>query len=133
MNNNLMSLSFTKNKFFLISFSLLISCGSQLDEQATIPDYVLNEEKFTKLIVDFALSESISNINVKSVTAEKLDSVYAFNPLFENKVSKAEYDSSIIFYSKHPLLYKKIYENVLVTLSKMQIKKDSTKVDPILK
>jgi hypothetical protein len=68
----------------------------------------------------------------------KFDSAYAFNPLKENNIDQAKYDSSISFYSKHPKLYKKIFEEVLTTLSKMQAaraaKKDSTvKKDSVLK
>ncbi|MEO6303426.1 MAG: DUF4296 domain-containing protein [Bacteroidia bacterium] len=129
MSNKQMSFSFTKKIILLvISFSFIVSCGSE-DGQVNIPSNVLNEEKFTKLLVDFALAESISNINVKNIPSDKSDSVYAFDPLKENNISRPEYDSSLAFYSKHPSLYKKIYENVLVVLSKMQIKKDSAKVD----
>jgi hypothetical protein len=114
--------------------SLVSSCGSGSEEDIDVPTGVLNEETFTKVLVDFSLAESASNLNVKNVSGEKMDSTYAFDPLKENKISKAEYDSAISFYSKHPALYKKVYENVLTTLSKLQIKKDtSVKVDPALK
>ena len=122
-----------KNILLLFIILLIISCGKGKDEEVTIPENVLSEEKFTKVLVDFALAESTSNMNVKNVSAAKIDSVYAFNPLKENGITKPQYDSAIAFYSKHPLLYKKIYEDVLVALSKMQVKKDSSKVDPTLK
>lgn len=108
----------------------MASCSNK-DEEISVPSNILNEEKFTKVIIDFALAESTSNINVKNLPADKMDSLYAFNPLADNNVTKGKYDSAIAFYSKHPTLYKKIYENVLAELSKMQIKKDSVKVDPV--
>jgi hypothetical protein len=110
----------------------MLSCSSD-DLETVVPSTILSEEKFTKIIVDFALAESTGNINVKNVASDKMDSVYAFNPLIENNVTKGQYDSAIAFYSKHPNLYKKIYENVLAELSKMQIKKDSLTVDPASK
>ncbi|MBA2611661.1 MAG: DUF4296 domain-containing protein [Bacteroidetes bacterium] len=129
-----MNFSFIKKVTVLLAISLLLfSCGSKDENNVTIPDNILNEEKFAKIITDFALAESASNINVKNIPSEKADSAYAFDPLVENKVTKAQYDSSIVFYSKHPALYRKIYESVLVLLSKMQVKNDSTKVDSILK
>ena len=129
-----MNFSFIKKTIFLLaSLPLLFSCRSADEENVSIPTNILSEEKFTKVIADFALAESASNINVKNIPSEKSDSVYAFDPLVENKVSRAQYDSSIVFYSKHPVLYRKIYEGVLVILSKMQVKKDSTKTDSILK
>ena len=111
------------------TLNVFIRCESGKNEHSEIPTMVLNEEKFTQLLVDFALAESASNLNIKNVSAQKMDSVYAFNPLTENKVTKATYDSTISFYSKHPALYKKIYENVLTKLSKMQVKKDSVRVN----
>lgn len=122
-----------KTGLFIFTILLLASCSHSDEEQITIPATVMDKEKFTKLIVDFALAESVSNLNVKNVAVTKLDSVYAFDPLKENNVSRSEYDSAISFYSRHPLIYKEIYENVLVALSKMQIKKDSIKVDPVSK
>lgn len=129
-----MNASFVK-KIILLSLTLvfMLSCGQSEEDKNTVPNNILNEETFTKILLDFALAESASNINVKNVPSERLDSTYAFDPLVENKVTRAQYDSAIVFYSKHPGLYKKIYENVLTSLSKMQVKKDTTKVDPILK
>jgi Domain of unknown function (DUF4296) len=128
-----MSFTYTKLFIFLLAAIVLSACGSGDDSDLTIPDTILSEEKFTKLIVDFSLAESASNLNVKNFPAEKMDSAYAFDPLEENKISKSQYDSAVSFYSKHPAIYKKIYENVLATLSRMQLRNDSAKVDPISK
>lgn len=129
-----MSSSFIKKIILLpLLVVLVFSCGQSEEDKNTIPDNILTEEAFTKVLLDFALAESASNINVKNVPSERLDSTYAFDPLVENKVTRAQYDSAIVFYSKHPGLYKKIYENVLTSLSKMQVKKDTTKVDPVSK
>lgn len=124
-----MHLSFIIKIFLLpLIFVLLVSCGQTDEEENMVPDTILNEEQFTKILLDFALAESATNINVKNVPSEKADSTYAFDPLAENKVTRAQYDSAIAFYSKHPGIYKKIYENVLAALSKMQVKKDTAKV-----
>ncbi len=124
--------SFKNMSISVILATVMVSCSAK-DDETNIPTNILNEEKFTKVIVDFALAESTSNINVKNLPADKMDSAYAFSPLIDNNVSKSQYDSTVTFYSKHPALYKKIYENVLAELSKMQIKKDSVKVDPASK
>ncbi|MDO9000369.1 DUF4296 domain-containing protein [Sediminibacterium sp.] len=121
------------NKLLLIFLAFSFSCSLMHDDDVIVPDSVLNEEIFTKVIVDFALAESVGNINVKNVSSEKLDSVYAFSPLEENNITVAQYDSALSFYSKHPALYKKIYDNVLITLSKMQTKRDTIKTDSIAK
>ncbi len=122
-----------KNALFLFFILMLVACSKGGDEEIDVPENILNEERFTKLLVDFALAESTVNLNIKNISSDKTDSVYAFNPLKENGVTKSEYDSAIAFYSKHPLLYKKIYEDVLVALSKMQVKTDSVKAGPAAK
>ncbi|MBA3680161.1 MAG: DUF4296 domain-containing protein [Bacteroidetes bacterium] len=124
--------SFIKILLSVTVITVMASCLNKNDE-TQLPANILNEEEFTKVIVDFALAESTSNINVKNLPADKMDSLYTFNPLTENNVSKSQYDSTITFYSKHPALYKKVYDNVLEELSKMQIKTDSAKVDPAVK
>jgi hypothetical protein len=103
-------------------------CGeSEEEKKVEIPSYVLNEEQFTKLLTDYALAESAANLNVKNVALNKTDSVYAFNPLVENNVSKEQYDSTLSFYVHHPLLYKKVYENVLESLTKFQAAREAKK------
>jgi hypothetical protein len=118
-----------KFSFSLLVFLTLFACGKKQEEAVKIPRGILSEEIFTKVLTDFALAESASSMNIKNVAITKIDSVYAFNPLTENKVTKSQYDSAISFYVSHPDLYKKIYENVLVALSEMQAKRNPLKKD----
>lgn len=115
---------------FLCAAVLVSGCGGS--SESTVPDYVLPREKYIKLIVDFSLAESAANLNIKGVPIQKVDSVYHFNPLKENGVTKSQYDTTVWYYSQHPELNKEIYEEVLKTLSEMESarnepqKKDST-------
>lgn len=106
---------------------------SDKEDRVKIPDNVLSEEKYIKLLVDFSLAESAGNLNVKNLSGVTFDSAYAFNPLKENNISRAQYDTTIAFYSKHPRLYKKIFEEVLTTLSKMQASRKLVKKDSAIK
>lgn len=90
-----------------------------------IPANVLSEKEFAKVLTDFALAESAANLNVKNVPNQRLDTVYAFDPLKDNHLSKARYDSTVLFYAAHTDLYKKVYENVLTNLSNLQTQRDS--------
>lgn len=101
--------------FFLFSF-----CNSS--DIVTIPNNLISQQKLAKLIADFLLAESATNLNIKSVNSSKFDSVYWFNPLKLNNITKTQYDSAINFYSKHPELYKQIYEDALQLLSNKQTK-----------
>jgi hypothetical protein len=115
---------------FLLPF-LITFCGGKKEESAKTPSNILSPEKFTRVLKDFALAESAVSLNIKNVGIGKLDSAYAFDPLKENNVSKAEYDSTVTFYTNHPELYKKIYEAVLDSLSKMQSQRNSLKKDSV--
>lgn len=101
---------------------ILHSCGEK-ENSVVIPENILSKEKYTDLLLSLALAESAANLNVKNVKIEKLDSAYAFNPLKENKVSRAQYDSTASFYSEHPDLYKEVYDEVLKRLSEMESKR----------
>ncbi len=116
----------------IFSAAIFFACGNGDEQEISIPPYVLSEEKYIKLLVDFSLAESAGNLNIKNYTGTKFDSAYAFNPLKENNVSQSLYDSTLSFYSKHPKLYKKMCEEVLVILSKMQITRETVKKDSAL-
>lgn len=117
----------------LLSVFVLQSCTNKSDAEIKIPDNILTEEQFTKVLVDFALAESAINLNIKNAPIPSIDTTYAFNPLKENNVSRQKYDSTILFYASHTDLYKKIYENVLAILSDMQVQRDSISVKKDLK
>ncbi len=112
---------------------ILLACKGGEEDTLSVPDNVLSEEKYIKLLVDFSLAESAGNLNVKNLSGLKFDSAYAFNPLKENNVSQAQYDTTVAFYSKHPKQYKKIFEEVLTALSKMQATRNAVKKDTVAK
>jgi hypothetical protein len=109
------------------------SCEPKNEAVVTTPPNILNETTFTKLLVDYALAESAANLNIKNVSLLRLDTTYAFAPLKENNISRSKYDSTLMFYSKHTVLYKKIYENVLAELSEIKTARDTLKMDSIHK
>ena len=77
-------------------------------------------EKFSDVIVDFSLAESAASLNVLNVPGLKGDTVYAFNPLLDNKVERTTFDTTLYFYSHHPKLFKEVYVLALEKLSKLQ-------------
>jgi hypothetical protein len=115
---------------FLLCFLILVSCKEGV---TSAPKNILDEEQFANVLTDFALAEGAANMNIKNLPVQKLDSAYAFDPLKENNVRPAQYDSTVKFYSLHPDLYKKVYEKVLVKLSEMEAKRGITKKDSVSK
>lgn len=110
-----------KGQLLIISFlTLLIACKPPQEENEAIPANILGEEQFVKVLTDAYLCEGASGINIKNVTGIKFDSAYAFNPLKDNGVAKAQFDSTIAYYSNHPKKMKAVYERVLDKLSQIQ-------------
>lgn len=109
------------------------ACGSNKDESVEIPKGILSEDVFVKILRDFALAESAGTLNIKALPGFKTDSAYAFNPLIENNVRQSQYDSTIAFYIDNPELYKKVYENVLAELTKLQAKRVFAAKDSVSK
>lgn len=100
---------------------LLSSC-SPSEQEIEIPDNILSQEKMIDVLTHSYLAEGASGINIKNVQSQQFDSTYAFNPLKDKGISKAMFDSSVVFYSQHPRALKIIYEKVLDKLSVIQAK-----------
>ncbi|MCW3077381.1 MAG: hypothetical protein JWO32_1990 [Bacteroidetes bacterium] len=109
----------------------MFSCSNE--EEIKIPENILSKEQYTRVLTDLALAESAANLNIKNVRIEKTDSTYAFDPLKENNISKARYDSSALYYAEHPELYKEVYDEVLKRLSEMQSKRKGVLTDSLKK
>lgn len=104
--------------FNLILITLVfISCSVEKDE-VTIPENILANEEMVTILTECYLAEGASGINVKAVTGQNIDSFYLFNPIKDNNCSKGKFDSSVSFYSKHPVMLKQIYYEVLEKLNK---------------
>jgi hypothetical protein len=112
----------TNYRILLIVSCLLFSCKPRNEEEQPVPKNLLSEEQIIQVLTDTYLAESASGINVKAVTGEKFDSAYVFNPLKDNNISKSKFDSTIVFYTKHPKKFKIIYDKVLDKLSVIQAK-----------
>lgn len=109
-----------KKSISILTISVFLSaCGGEKKDVA-IPDYVLDKEKFSDLIVDFTLAESAASINILNAPGTKGDTVYAFNPLIDNNIKRSTFDTTLYFYSHHPLAFKEVYVLALEKLSKMQ-------------
>lgn len=106
---------------FLISgFILFPACKPESEETMVIPDQVLSPDKMAETMTNFYLAESAASINVLNVPGNKFDSVYVINPIKGTEVSKAQFDSSLAFYSRHPKIFKKIMDQILENMSKIR-------------
>ena len=107
--------------FIFLSLLTLMNC-SPTEEKIEVPKTILSQEKMVEMLVYCYMAEGAAGINIKNVPSEKFDSAYVFNPFKDKKMRKTLFDSSVVFYSKYPQTLKKIYENVLDSLSAIQAK-----------
>ena len=106
--------------FYTVCFILLFCSCNQTKTEIKIPANVLDKERFSKLICDFTLAEAAASINIKNAIGNKSDSVYSFNPLFDNGIDRKTFDTTVYFYSHNPKLFKEVYELSLEKLSRLQ-------------
>lgn len=103
--------------FFLCVSVFLLSC-SKKEEQ--IPAGIIPKEKMVQVMVDVHLAEARLQMNMaidnSFVTKQ---SYYKF--IFQKyKISYADLSTSYNYYSAHPEVFSKIYDEVITELSKKQ-------------
>lgn len=102
--------------YLILSIVFLVSCNNQ--EAADLPPKgILDKETFAEVLKDQALIESVITSNIKNVNADKFDSTYNFNVYEQNHTTKAQYDSTVKYYSTKPEEFKFIMESVLEKLN----------------
>lgn len=109
-------------KLFIVSVLFFSSCKPTSEENEVVPETVLSEDQLVKVLTDAYLAEGASGVNVKNVPGEKFDSAYVFNPISDNRIDKAVFDSSMAYYTRHPKKLKLIYDKILDRLSVIQAK-----------
>lgn len=107
-------------KLFIVSVLFFASCKPVPEEEEPVPESLLSEDLLVKVLSDAYLAEGASGINVKNVTGEKFDSVYVFNPINDNRIDRAQFDSTMAYYTRHPKKLKIIYDKILDRLSVIQ-------------
>lgn len=103
------------------------ACSHQAMPSKSVPEGILSPGEMQNLLVEFALAESITNLNSLSIAPIRFDTVYHFNPLLANGIRASQYDSSILYYSSQPVLYRELYDSVLVKLNAYRISRETVK------
>ncbi len=85
------------------------------------PDYVIPKEKLIDILVDIHIMDGLLTINDVRKTLLQKDSLNYYDALFYNyNYTRADFDTSIFYYSMNINEYDKIYEEVLNKLSEME-------------
>ena len=98
---------------------ILISC----DSGNKTPDYVIPHDDMVNIIIDIHLTDGLLTNNKIRRKLAKKDSLNYYNVILNNYgYSRADFDTSVYFYSKNINEYDKIYEEVLNSLGEMETK-----------
>ncbi|MFA6126648.1 MAG: DUF4296 domain-containing protein [Bacteroidales bacterium] len=103
--------------YYLIFFLLTLnSCG---DNRKKTELGILPEKKMTELLVETHLADAILFIE-NSRADEKHDKGLFYYPSILEKygITKAQMDSSVSWYMRHPEAYSRIYDQVIKELEK---------------
>ena len=108
-------------KRFILLLSVLfigLSCSDNKEEEQ-IPENVLDNAKFTSVMIDVQLIEGMHAQGVEiTSTAGGVDGAY--EKVFEKHgITKEEFQASFSYYQEHPDKMEMIYEQVLDSLSKL--------------
>lgn len=114
----------------LLAIFIFVSCS---ESAAPVPKEVIPRESYKRLLTEMAMAESAANMNLKGYTGSKYDSAYAFDPVAENGFTRAQYDSTLAYYSKNPKLLKELYDEVLTELSDLKLKRPAELKDSTVK
>lgn len=104
-------------KYLFIPFLILavLSCE---EKKIEIPPDILPADKMVSILIDIHLVEgSFSQKNLPRDTAIFLFREYEKDLFLKHKISDSTYRKSLDFYSAHPALMEKIYEQVVDSLS----------------
>ncbi|MFT6166020.1 MAG: putative nucleic acid-binding protein [Vicingaceae bacterium] len=115
-----------KHIFLGLLFISIISCNKEKKS----PDYLLEQDKFVKVLTDFETAEAIVRLGYNRTKDSLIynDSVYV--AVFrKHEITKAIFDSNFTYYSNKPQEFEKIFEKVITNLSTMSAKIQEKKVE----
>jgi len=107
-----------RNVLAIIIIVLALACSKN-----SVPRGILSEKQITPVLVELHLAEAI---NAQQFTMEvnrnnfKEDLYLSILKKF--KLDRKVFEASILYYGKHPDLYKPVYDEVLNRLNEMEIK-----------
>ncbi len=103
--------------FVFIAVALLLSC----QEKVARSDQVMSEDQMIILLTDIHLVDGILSTKSLPSDLQKIDTLIFAEVYASHGVTKSILDSSISFYMNHnPRAFKRIYNQVLIRLSKLE-------------
>jgi hypothetical protein len=111
----------------ILAAFLFLACS-----HSKIPKGILSEKEITPALVEIHLAEAIYiQRNGVQATAQNYQEDLYLSILKKYKLNREVFEASVLYYGKHPDLYKPVYDEVLNRLNEMNVKyrkKDSIQI-----
>ncbi len=122
---NLPNRKFNKSVLWLLGILALFQLGC-----SSRPDGVMSRREMRSFLVDYYLLEGVLSAQRIMEEAEK-DNYY--HALFEKHgITKADFDSSLVYYTRNPKVFERIYNGVTNDLDEIKADVSSGKYFPVL-
>jgi hypothetical protein len=103
-----------RNLLIVLGLALLLgSCTIR-------PEGILSKRKMQDVLYDLHRTEGMLHVVGYDYGHEHETSAYYQNTLAKHHVTQAQFDSSLVWYTDHPLLFNRVYPKVLDRLKKDQ-------------
>jgi len=103
---------------------LLVACNNR-------PKGVLNQSEMTDVLTDLHKLDGSLSTKGYGYILDSTNSNYYNSVLEKRDVTKAEFDSSLVWYTKNPKKFEKIYANVLIRLTSLDEEVKKGKYHPV--
>jgi len=106
-----------KNIIIITLTLLLVACNN---EKKT-PEYVIPQEDMVDIIIDMHITDGLLTLNKVRRNLAKKDTANYYDQVFESYgYNRADFDTSVYYYSMNINDYDKIYAEVLNKLNEME-------------
>lgn len=98
----------------LLSIALLFGCHKKGDN---VPDGILPKEKMVAVMIDIHIARAAFDFSV--IQGDSLNRVAYYDYIYKiHNVPKEQFIKSFNYYTEHPELMQKVYQEVIIELSK---------------
>jgi hypothetical protein len=103
---------------FILALLLFFACQEGKKEA---PDFLLSEEEMVNVMVDMHLVETAHNLKLMGTDTTYTEYLEKFNSIFDSHgVTKANFDSSLMYYTSSTEQMPAIYDKILEELYEME-------------
>jgi len=115
----------SRSKILLFSFFLIF-----LFAGCDRPKSVLNQREMEDVLFDLHKLEGTLSVKDGNYIFDKKDNLYYSSILKKHHITQADFDSSVVWYTKHPKQFERMYDNIIDRMSALKTDVKKWKYNP---